>query len=102
LLAAREIGPAEIEQAGSDAGIGECRRFGPRRVDCRIVLRGTGCYEVLSLKLSPTGSCTAPPTTPCSTACAGSAAIRPAATTQVGCSAGDDLDVAQACAERQP
>ena len=52
VVAAERIGRAQAILRPSPPGrVGKCRRFGRKRVDCKIMLRGYGCWEVASVRL---------------------------------------------------
>lgn len=53
-LAVREM-KREAEGLSERGRLGRCHRFGRRRVNCWIFIRGHGCTEVASLRLHPDG-----------------------------------------------
>jgi hypothetical protein len=59
--AARRLAASEVKRVRAvivpppPAHLGECRRFGPRRVDCRVLLRGHRCWEIASIRLHSDG-----------------------------------------------
>jgi hypothetical protein len=56
VVAAERVEQAQALLRPSPPGhVGACRRFGRRRVDCKIILRGYGCWEVASVRLRRSG-----------------------------------------------
>ena len=55
-IAAREVESVRTTLDPSPPGhVGRCRRFGAGRRDCRIMIRGYGCWEIASIRLHRDG-----------------------------------------------